>query len=130
MRYYCFKTLIEMKKLMPLVVCLLMVAGSYGQQSENTYVLNGELIEATLFHDNGKVAQKGFYTKDGKLQGEWTSFDIEGNKTATAFYDKGQKVGTWTFYMDGNLKEVTYQDSRIAEVKTYKETDRRVVSNR
>jgi antitoxin component YwqK of YwqJK toxin-antitoxin module len=36
------------------------------------------------------------FTKNGKLQGEWISFDSNGNKTAMATYDNGQKSG-WFF---------------------------------
>ena len=85
-------------------------------------------MQATLFHDNGLVAQTGFYTKDGKLQGEWNSFDVDGNKTATAYYNEGNKVGTWTFYNGNEMKKVDYSDSRIAQIKTWKVTDTRVVS--
>jgi antitoxin component YwqK of YwqJK toxin-antitoxin module len=53
----------------------------------------GDLVKATSFHDNGKV-QVVFY-KNGKLQGEWVSFDS--NKTAMATYDNGQKSEKWFF---------------------------------
>lgn len=96
---------------------------------KDSYVLNNGLIEATLFHKNGVVAQTGFYTEDNKLQGEWVSYDVEGNKTAIANYDKGEKVGTWTFYQGATQKEVTYKDSRISNVNTWEKTDTRVVTN-
>ncbi len=119
-----------MKKLVVVLVASLLVQFSYGQQEKkDSYVLNGDRIEATLYHDNGVIAQTGFYTKQGALEGEWISYDAQGNKTAVAQYENGAKVGTWLFYIGENLKEVTYKDSRIAEVKTYKITDTRVVSN-
>ena len=96
----------------------------------NQFVANGDVIEATLFHENGAVAQKGFYTKDNKLTGEWISYDTVGNKTAVAQYDNGSKVGTWVFY-EGDLKrEVTYTNSRISNVNTWEKKDSRVVSNK
>lgn len=98
--------------------------------TKNEYVLNGDTIEATLYHDNGMIAQTGFYTSDNKLDGEWISYDTEGNKTAVASYDKGVKVGTWMFYQGDTIKEVSYANSDIAEVKTWTVTDTRVVSNK
>ena len=96
---------------------------------KDSYVLSNGLIEATLFHKNGAVAQTGFYTEENKLQGEWISYDINGNKTAIANYDNGEKVGTWTFYQGSSKKEVTYLDSRISNVNTWEKTDTRVVIN-
>ena len=71
-----------------------------------------------------------FYTKDNVLDGVWISYDAQGNTTAVASYDKGVKVGTWMFYQGDSIKQVSYQNSDIAEVKTWTVTDTRVVSNR
>jgi antitoxin component YwqK of YwqJK toxin-antitoxin module len=79
----------------------------------------GNLVKATSFHDNGKVQQVGFY-KNGKLQGEWTSYDTDGNKTAIAVYDKGQKTGKWFFWNNANLSEVDYSNNKVAMVKSWK----------
>jgi len=95
----------------------------------DTYVLSNGLVEATLFHKNGAVAQTGFYTEENKLQGEWISYDEQGNKTAVANYKNGEKVGTWTFYQGSIQKEVTYVNSRISNVNTWKKTDTRMVTN-
>lgn len=115
------------------IVFLLLISfvGTYAFSQdpiEPKYTLKGDLIAVTMYHDNGVVSQKGFYTEDGKLQGEWTSFDAEGNKTATAFYEKGEKVGTWTFYNGDEMKVVDFTDARVSQVKTWKVTDTRVVS--
>jgi hypothetical protein len=39
------------------------------------------------------VQQQGHFL--GKLQGEWTSYDADGNKVAIGEYNKGQKVSKW-----------------------------------
>jgi antitoxin component YwqK of YwqJK toxin-antitoxin module len=96
--------------------------------TKNIYKEKNGLIEATLFHDNGEIAQTGFYTKEGKLHGEWISFDADGNKTAIAQYNKGQRVGTWMFYQGDTLKEVTYSNNAIAQVNTWTMQDTRVVT--
>ncbi|GEQ85142.1 hypothetical protein ULMS_06500 [Patiriisocius marinistellae] len=97
---------------------------------KNSYVQVGDLIKATLYHENGTVAQTGFYTADNKLEGTWTSYNTKGDITATAEYKKGNKVGVWSFF-DGNIKkEVTYSNSKIAKVDTWEIKDTRVVSNK
>lgn len=124
-----------MKKFLTFIALLLIAQLGYAQAcskictKKNSYVKNGELIEAKLYHTNGVVSQTGFYNSDNKLQGEWISYDTAGNQTAKGFYDNGKKVGTWTFYQGDMIKEVSYNDSRISEVKTWEVTDTRVVSN-
>ena len=116
-----------------LVMCLLAnvaIAQQCDKKVKNTYVLVDNLIEATLYHDNGVVAQKGYYTKDNKLQGEWISYDTNGVKTAVAQYNNGAKVGTWKFLQGETIKEVTYANSRIAKVQTWESKNTQVVSNR
>lgn len=93
-------------------------------------VKKGNAIEAVIYHDNGMIAQQGSYNSDGKPHGTWTSYDTAGNKTATAQYHNGSKTGTWYFYTDEELKEVSYQDNRIAKVVTRKDNETEVVSNR
>lgn len=118
-----------MKKLMIIAILICSASTVMAQCKKDTYVLNNDVIEATLYHENGAVAQTGFYTKENKLQGEWVSYDISGNKTAIAKYDNGEKVGTWMFYQGDIVKEVNYENSKIAEVRTLKVTDTRIVSN-
>ena len=79
-------------------------------QKERTLTHNKEtnLIEVVYYHDNGEVSQTGTYTVDGKLEGEWLSFDDKGEKLVTAYYKDGKKVGKWVYVIEGNLKEVDY----------------------
>jgi hypothetical protein len=79
----------------------------------------GNLVKATFLYDDGQVKQEGFY-ENGKLQGKWVSYDVNGNKTAVAEYNKGQKVGKWFFWNDSILSEVDYSDNRVAAVKNWK----------
>ena len=119
-----------MKKLMMILALVLVVPMSFGQEEKkDTYILNGDHIEATLYHDNGIVAQTGTYDLKNRLDGQWISYDAEGNKTGVAQYKNGLKVGTWMFFDGDILREVTYSSSKIAKVKTYTVTDTRVVSN-
>lgn len=119
-----------MKNLIVLLVACFFVNVAVAQTGKkDIYKLKGDVIEAVLYHENGAVAQTGFYTLDNKLEGEWISYDSNGNKSAVAQYDNGKKVGTWTFYQGTTQKEVVYNDSKIAKVKTWEITDTRIVSN-
>ncbi len=119
-----------MKNIITLLAIVLISSATFAQDTKkNSYILDGDLIEATLYHDNGAIAQTGYYTQDNKLTGEWVSFDANGNKTAVAHYNNGEKVGTWYFYQGNTQHEVAYNDSQIAKVNTWKLTDTYVVSN-
>ena len=118
-----------MKKVMMLIVAVLTITAVQAQEEvKNSYIDNGDVIEATLYYDNGEVSQTGFYTKEGKLTGEWISYNREGEETAKAQYDNGAKVGMWLFWNDNSLSEVSYADSKIESVKTWKSENVRVVS--
>tara|TARA_R110000772_G_scaffold239346_1_gene351407 strand:- start:202 stop:567 length:366 start_codon:yes stop_codon:yes gene_type:complete len=119
-----------MKKILALLAIVFIASAAIAQDNKkNTYFLEGDLIEATIYHENGVVAQTGFYTKDNKLTGEWISYDVKGNLTAIAEYNEGEKVGTWVFIQGNIQREVTYIDSRIAKVATWRLEDTYVVSN-
>jgi antitoxin component YwqK of YwqJK toxin-antitoxin module len=109
-----------MKKQFILFLALMISVVSFAQQ-ERTLKLNEEtgLIEVTYYHDNGVESQIGFYTTDGKLQGEWLSFDTKGDKTVSANYDNGKKVGKWFYWNDKTLKEVDYTNNAIANVSEW-----------
>jgi len=82
-------------------------------QKERTLTLNKEtnLIEVVYFHGNGEVSQTGAYTADGKLEGEWLSFDKKGKQIVSANYNNGKKVGKWIYWIDGTKKEVNYENN-------------------
>lgn len=118
-----------MKKIAILMVVLFLGTTAFAQESsKNTYKLKDGLIEATLYHDNGQIAQTGFYTEEGKLHGKWMSYNAQGERTAVAQYKEGKRVGTWLFYQGDTLKEVTYTNNALTAVSTYTITDTRIVS--
>jgi len=119
-----------MKTIFFFIAILFSTLSVTAQEKQNKYVINDDLIQATLYHDNGVVAQTGFYNKQGELQGEWVSFDAKGTKTAIAHYLNGEKVGTWLFFIDNKIKEVSYSNSKISKVKTLELTDVYIASNR
>lgn len=119
-----------MKKILLIAVVIVFSTQAFAQaESKKELIKKGDVIEATLFHDNGVVSQEGQYTLDGKLQGTWISYDVNGNKTAVAQYNNGEKTGTWYFYEGEVLKEVKYSNSKIAQVTTWKDSETQIVSN-
>lgn len=91
----------------------------FSQNSQPKLEVVNKLVKATYYHDNGQLMQEGFF-KNGKLQGEWISYDEVGNKTAIATYDNGQKVGKWFHWTAGNLNEVDYSNNKIVAIKSWK----------
>ena len=98
------------------LLAFLICAVSFGQQKRDLKLNNDtNLIDVTYYHDNGVVSQKGSYTLDGKLHGEWLSFNAQGEKTVSANYDNGKKVGKWIHWIDGVIKEVNYDNNVVSE---------------
>jgi len=107
-----------MKTMMIIAACLF---GSllFAQQSDVEYSKKGDLIQGTFYYENGVVSQEGTY-KNGKLHGQWISYDRDGKKNTMAYYHKGKKVGKWIFWNDNEMREVDYDNNKIASVTTYK----------
>ena len=118
-----------MKKLIAICIAVFAVQVGFAQDKvQNEFVKQGDVIKATLYHTNGVVAQTGFYTLDNKLEGEWISYDAQGIKTAVAHYRNGMKVGTWFFFQGDEIKEVKFDNSRIAEVTSFTISDASLVT--
>ncbi|MFD1161075.1 MULTISPECIES: toxin-antitoxin system YwqK family antitoxin [Hwangdonia] len=103
-----------MKKSILLLFTFLITVVSIAQEKQKRDLkLNKDtnLIDVVYYHDNGVVSQKGSYTVDGKLQGEWLSFNTAGEKIVSANYDNGKKVGKWIYWIDGIKKEVNYENN-------------------
>ena len=109
-----------MKNNILFLFALVISVASFAQQ-ERALKLNKDtnLIEVMYYHDNGIVSQIGTYNLDGKLQGEWLSFDTKGNKVVSANYDNGKKVGKWFYWKGNTLKEVDYTNNAIASVNDW-----------
>ena len=108
-----------MKKYM--TIGALLISGLLLASHPPKHEVAGDLVKSTYYHDNGTVSQEGFY-KNGKVHGEWVSYSDKGERTAVASYNEGVKTGKWVFWNKEALNEVVYTDSRVASVKTYKES--------
>jgi len=103
-----------------LVIAIMLTASlTFAQDVEPKFEKQGNVTEATFYHDNGLVAQKGNFNKENKLHGTWTSFDKEGNKLAIGNYNSGIKVGKWFFWNGKSLKEVDYINNNIENVNEW-----------
>lgn len=112
-----------MKKCILFLFALMITVVSFGQQKRDLKLnKDTNLIEVVYYHDNGVVSQTGFYTLDGKLQGDWLGFNTEGKKVVSANYDNGKKVGKWFYWNDKTLKEVDYNSNAIASVNEWTNT--------
>ena len=108
------------KKVLFLFALLISIVSFAQQERKLELNKNTNLINVTYYHDIGVISQTGFYTLDGKLQGEWLSFNTEGKKSVSANYDNGKKVGKWFYWNDKTLKEVDYTNNAIANVSEWK----------
>jgi hypothetical protein len=106
-----------MKNILNLAIVLFVTVAF--AQKDRTLTLNKDtnLIEVVYYHDHDVVSQTGTYTAEGKLQGEWLSFDTAGKKVVSGNYENGKKVGKWFYYSDETIKEVDYSANAIAGLK-------------
>ncbi len=98
-----------------ILILALVFASSIIAQNKPKFEKEGNLVKGTFFHDNGQIQQQGFY-KNGKLHGEWVSYNAEGKKLAMAQYEDGIKTGKWFMWNKGVLIEVDYDANVIASV--------------
>ena len=73
---------------------------------------SGQITEIILYHDNGKIYQKGFL-KNNKLHGRWESFDNNGNLVVVGEFKNGKKRGKWFFWNENNLREVNFKNNKV-----------------
>ena len=102
------------------LIAILFTGTIFAQENNPKLEAVGDLVKTTYYFENGKLQQEGFF-KNGKLEGIWISFDVNGNKLSVANYENGEKVGKWLFWNGNKLNEVEYSNSRIASVKTWKQ---------
>ncbi|TMU54862.1 toxin-antitoxin system YwqK family antitoxin [Flagellimonas algicola] len=96
--------------------------GMYSQNIEPTMEKVGDMVKATYFHENGEIAQTGYFLNE-KLHGQWFMYNLEGKKIASGKYVDGKKSGKWFFWKDEILKEVDFVENRIVHVKNWNQSE-------
>ena len=97
-----------MKQILEIIV-MISLATQLGYSQERTdYKKVRKLVRVTSYHDNGKLAQKG-YLKNNKLHGEWMSYTLEGDKLAQGSFEAGKKEGKWIFWQSDQITETALQ---------------------
>ncbi|HWR94166.1 MAG TPA: hypothetical protein VN192_03085 [Flavobacterium sp.] len=105
-----------------IVLAVLMFAGSiYSQNAKPVLEPYGKKVKATYFYENGQIQQVGFF-ENGKLEGNWVSYNENGDKIAMGEYTKGVKTGKWLFWTNEQLAEVDYSKNNITAVKSWTQT--------
>jgi antitoxin component YwqK of YwqJK toxin-antitoxin module len=102
-----------------LIISILFLATAWGyaqERVEKKFNAETNLVEATYYHDNGLVSQEGTFNTEGKLHGEWTSYNDQGEKITLGNYDNGLRTGKWYFWTGETLREVEFSNNQIASV--------------
>jgi antitoxin component YwqK of YwqJK toxin-antitoxin module len=72
------------------------------KQSE---IIDGYTIK---YHANGVTRWSKGKTVDGKAQGYWEWYRLDGTRKRSGYFDQGEPVGEWTTYDEkGNVYKVT-----------------------
>lgn len=101
-----------------IAAAMLVSAMVSAQEKEPKLEAVGEMVKATYYHDNGQIAQQGFF-KEGKADGKWIAYDASGNKKSMGEYTQGQKSGKWFFWNEKSLSEVDYSNSRVSNIQSW-----------
>ncbi len=106
-----------MKTIIATLVLGLISLSLSAQKIEPKIEKNGSTMKATFYHDNGQIAQVGYF-EDGRFEGDWVMYDQNGKKMAIGTFHEGKRTGEWFFWKrDGQaLREVTYLDGRLVSV--------------
>ncbi len=110
-----------MKKVL-LILAVMFSVGMYAQNTKPTLEKVGKMVKATYFHENGEIAQTGYLLK-GKLHGQWFMYDVKGKKIASGKYVDGKREGKWFFWEGEILREVDFENNRIASVKNWNQSE-------
>ncbi|WP_210423615.1 nicotinic acid mononucleotide adenyltransferase [Croceivirga thetidis] len=106
-----------MKATISLLLCLLVSSLGFSQKKEEIkHNQETNLIDAVYYHDNGEISQQGTFDLEGKLHGEWISFNEKGEEVSRGLYNNGKRVGTWFFRVQDGIKEVQFDKTGIVSV--------------
>ncbi len=104
------------------IVTIIMVFATFAMfgQVDNKVEEEGNKVKVTKYYDNGMVKEIGFY-ENGKHDGEFTMFDVKGNKIALGSYTQGVKTGNWFFWNGTQLIEASYEKNIVVSAQNWKQ---------
>ena len=114
-------------KIYVLMLAFLLSAPLYAQENKPSYKKEGDMVKATFYHENGEIAQVGYYL-DGKLHDMWKMYNADGKKIAMGQYHKGLRTGKWFFWSEEGLKEVDFAENKVVNVIKYNNAEAIVVN--
>ena len=114
-------------KYLALLLTMFSLTLSAQESKAPTYEKEGDLTKVIFFHDNGEIAQTGYF-KDKKRHGNWISFQDSGKKTAMGSYQMGMKNDQWFFWKGNELIEVIYEDNKIINVLEWNNGDKKMIA--
>tara|TARA_R110002124_G_scaffold103927_1_gene253319 strand:+ start:143 stop:496 length:354 start_codon:yes stop_codon:yes gene_type:complete len=117
-----------MKKILTLALFFTFTI-SNAQEIDPTYEKSGDMVKATYYYQDGSVKEQGFF-KDKKLTGQWISYNQQGEKTMIANYKNGKKAGKWFAWNKNTLKEITYNNNSVTNVKNWNQEAKLASNNR
>jgi antitoxin component YwqK of YwqJK toxin-antitoxin module len=88
---------------------------------------NAQTYSVTNYFLTGKPMETGSFL-NGKLDGNWTTYNELGIKTAEAFYDSGFKTGDWKVFDEtGSLRyRISYDSNKIVSAINFDSAGRSV----
>ena len=99
-----------MKQILVIIAMFSLATQLVYSQERTDYKKERKLVRVTSYHDNGKLAQKG-YLKSNKLHGEWISYSSEGDKLTQGSFEAGKKEGKWIFWQTDQITEVIFKNN-------------------
>ena len=102
-------------KIYGFMLAILFSAALYAQENKPVFEQEGAMVKATYYHDNGIVAQQGYFLNE-KLHEQWSMFNDKGEMIAKGSYYMGKRTGKWYFWNPEGVREVDYKDNKIVNV--------------
>lgn len=105
-----------MKKLMMMMAVILFSVGVMAQGHEvikQEFYASGQLkakyvkvdaawVEVVYFYESGVIKETGYFY-NGKLAGKWITYNENSELVAMGEFADGKRVGSWSFFVDGQL---------------------------
>ncbi len=114
-------------KVMLFTLALIFSVSLNAQENKPIFEQEGDMVKATYYHNNGEVAQVGYYL-DEKLHDQWVMFDEDGKRIAMGQYHMGKRTGKWFFWSQNDLKEVDFEDNKVVNVVKHDNAEAIVVN--